>query len=121
MMSGIRGRDTKPEKAVRSYLHRLGLRFRLNAMLPGKPDLTFPKYKVAVFVHGCFWHRHTGCRFAATPTSNARFWLDKLEANVARDARVKLLLRRLKWRCLIVWECELDKRRLEKLHRKITR
>lgn len=119
MMSGIRGRDTKPEMIVRSHLHRLGLRFRLESSLPGKPDLIFPKYKAVVFVHGCFWHRHPGCRFTTTPASNRQFWLDKFEANVVRDARVKLLLRRLKWRHLIVWECQLDQRRLDSLHRKI--
>ena len=119
MMSGIRGRDTKPEMIVRSHLHRLGLRFRLESSLPGKPDLIFPKYKAVVFVHGCFWHRHPGCRFTTTPASNRQFWLDKFAANVVRDAQVKLLLRRLKWRQLIVWECQLDHRRLDSLYRKI--
>lgn len=119
MMSGIRGRDTKPEMIVRSHLHRRGLRFRLESSLPGKPDLIFPKYKAVVFVHGCFWHRHPGCRFTTTPASNRQFWLDKFEANVVRDARVKLLLRRLKWRHLIVWECQLDQHRLDSLYRKI--
>lgn len=119
MMSGIRGRDTKPEKIVRSHLHRLGLRFRLKSSLPGKPDLVFPKYRTVVFVHGCYWHRHPGCRFATTPASNRQFWLDKFEANVFRDAHVKLLLRRLKWRHLVAWECQLDQRRLDSLYRKI--
>lgn len=119
MMSGIRGRDTKPERIVRSHLHRLGLRFRLRASLPGNPDLVFPKYRTAVFVHGCFWHRHPGCRFATTPATNRQFWLDKFEANVVRDAHVNLLLRRLKWRYLVVWECQLDQRRLDSLYRKI--
>ncbi|HPN78228.1 DNA mismatch endonuclease Vsr [Dokdonella sp.] len=119
MMSGIRGRDTKPEKIVRSHLHRLGLRFRLKSLLPGKPDLVFPKYRTVVFVHGCFWHRHPGCKFASTPASNLEFWLDKFEANVIRDARAKLLLRRLDWRHLVVWECQLDHRRLDSLYRKI--
>lgn len=118
-MSGIRGRNTKPEMIVRSHLHRRGLRFRIKSSLPGKPDLVFPKYKAVVFVHGCFWHRHPGCRFTTTPASNRQFWLDKFEANVVRDAHVKILLRRLKWRHFIVWECQLDQRRLDSLLRKI--
>ncbi len=118
-MSGIRGRNTKPEMIVRSHLHRRGLRFRIKSSLPGKPDLVFPKYKAVVFVHGCFWHRHPGCPFTTTPASNCQFWLDKFEANVVRDAHVKLLLRRLKWRHFIVWECQLDQRRLDSLLRKI--
>ena len=119
MMSGIRGRDTKPEKAVRSYLHRKGFRFRVTSTLPGKPDLVFPKYKTVVFVHGCFWRRHADCPFAANPASNAEFWLKKFKANVARDRRVRLLLRRLKWHSLVIWECEIDQRRLDSLYRKI--
>ncbi|HPG95172.1 MAG TPA: very short patch repair endonuclease, partial [Dokdonella sp.] len=95
------------------------LRFRLKSLLPGKPDLVFPKYRTVVFVHGCFWHRHPGCKFASTPASNLEFWLDKFEANVIRDARAKLLLRRLDWRHLVVWECQLDHRRLDSLYRKI--
>ena len=90
MMSGIRGRDTKPEKQVRSFLHRAGLRFRLHASLPGKPDLVFPKHGAVVFVHGCFWHRHAGCRYATTPSSNVDFWQAKFDANVARDKRCLL-------------------------------
>lgn len=119
MMSGIRGRDTKPERVVRSHLHRLGLRFRLKSSLPGKPDIVFPKYRTVVFVHGCFWHRHPGCRFATTPASNQQFWSDKFDVNVVRDARVKILLRQLKWRPLVIWECQLDPRRLDSLYRKI--
>lgn len=108
MMSGIRGKDTKPELIVRSALHRAGLRFRLRAKLPGKPDLTLPKYRTAVFVHGCFWHRHEGCRYAAAPANNAMFWREKFAANVARDAKVKQQLEELGWRVLVIWSCELD-------------
>lgn len=84
MMSGIRGRDTKPEMQVRSFLHREGLRFRLHAALPCSSDLVLPRYRAAVFVHGCFWHRHAGCRYATTPSTNVEFWKAKFGGNVAR-------------------------------------
>jgi len=113
MMSGIRGKNTKPELIVRSFLHRAGLRFRLHARLPGKPDLVFPKYRTVVFVHGCFWHRHKGCRFATTPASNAAFWQEKFVANVSRDAVVKKALRKLGWRVRVIWACQLTPRKLE--------
>jgi DNA mismatch endonuclease (patch repair protein) len=107
-MSRIRGKDTRPELALRKVLHRLGLRYRLHgAGLPGKPDLVFPRYKVVVFVHGCFWHRHQGCSIATTPKSNTPFWMEKFEKNVARDARVTTQLREQGWRVLVAWECEL--------------
>lgn len=107
MMSGIRGKNTKPELVVRKALHRAGLRFRLHAKLPGKPDLVFPKYRSVVFVHGCFWHRHEGCRFATTPASNTEFWKEKFKSNMQRDARVKQQLEALGWRVFIVWACDL--------------
>lgn len=121
MMSGIRGRDTKPEKQVRSFLHRAGLRFRLHASLPGRPDLVFPKHRAVVFVHGCFWHRHVGCRYATTPSSNAEFWQAKFDANVARDNRVSRQLRKEGWRVFVVWECRLSSSVLDSLARKIIR
>ncbi|MDI1251824.1 DNA mismatch endonuclease Vsr [Thermomonas sp.] len=119
MMSGIRGRDTKPELAVRKYLHAAGLRFRLKSRLPGKPDLVLPKYEAAVFVHGCYWHRHANCRFASTPSSNKDFWLEKFAANIERDKKVKVLLRNLGWRHFVVWECQLSPLALDSLIRKI--
>jgi DNA mismatch endonuclease (patch repair protein) len=120
MMSGIRGKNTKPELIVRSFLHRAGLRFRLHAKLPGKPDLVFPKYRTVVFVHGCFWHRHKSCRFATTPASNVKFWLEKFNANVQRDERVKKQLRNLGWSVLTIWECEAkSQKKLEALALKI--
>jgi DNA mismatch endonuclease (patch repair protein) len=115
MMSGIRGRDTKPELIVRSFLHRAGLRFRLHAKLPGKPDLVLAKHRTAVFVHGCFWHRHEGCRFATTPKTSAAFWRDKFAANVRRDTRVQQQLEELGWRVLVIWECQQGERELGEL------
>jgi DNA mismatch endonuclease (patch repair protein) len=87
MMVGIRGKDTRPGRIVRSFLHRAGLRFRLHVNLPGKPDLVLPKYRTIVFVHGCFWNRHHGCRHAGTPASNVAFWQEKFAGNMRRDAR----------------------------------
>jgi len=121
MMSAIRGRDTKPELVVRSYLHRSGLRFRLHSRLPGKPDLVLPKYRAAVFVHGCFWHRHEGCRFSTTPASNANFWAKKFADNVRRDDHVRRQLAQLGWRVLVIWSCELNERKLRALANKIKR
>jgi len=109
-MSLIKNRNTKPELAVRSLLHRMGYRFRLHkAHLPGKPDIVLSRYKTVIFVHGCFWHRHKDCRFAYTPKSRTDFWLKKLESNVSRDRQVKADLERLGWRVITVWECELRK------------
>ncbi len=118
-MAGIRGKNTKPEIIVRSFLHRAGLRFRLQVKLVGKPDLVFPKYSAVVFVHGCFWHRHEGCRYATTPASNVAFWKKKFSANVERDSRVKRMLEELGWRVLTIWACELNTPMLQRLERQI--
>jgi len=115
MMSGIRGKNTKPELMVRSFLHRAGLRFRLHANLPGKPDVVLPKYQAAVFVHGCFWHRHKDCSYATMPTSHVAFWQEKFAASVRRDGKVKQLLEELGWRVFVIWECQLNKRDLSRL------
>jgi DNA mismatch endonuclease (patch repair protein) len=113
-MSRIRGKDSKPELALRRVLHRKGLRYRLHSKdLPGKPDLVFPRHKAVVFVHGCFWHRHAGCKIATTPKSNTPFWVDKFEKNVARDSRVGAELERLGWRVFVTWECELAPSKVE--------
>lgn len=121
MMSGIRGKDTKPERIVRSFLHCAGLRFRLHADLPGNPDLVFPRYSTAVLVHGCFWHRHQDCRYATTPASNAEFWAKKFAANTSRDERVKQQLEGLGWRVLVIWSCQLSDHELSKLAATIRR
>ena len=108
MMAGIRGKDTKPEKAIRSALHSAGFRYRVHvAGLPGKPDIVFPKYKAVIFVHGCFWHRHADCWWSTTPSSNAAFWAEKFAQNVARDNRNTVDLNKMGWRVAIVWECTL--------------
>ncbi|TQK03430.1 very short patch repair endonuclease [Herbaspirillum sp. SJZ107] len=118
MMSGIRSKDTQPEMLVRKYLHRQGFRYRLHARkLPGSPDLVLPKYKVAIFVHGCFWHRHQGCRYATTPASNAERWKLKFDTNTERDARKENMLREAGWRVIVVWECELRRTPAERLDR----
>ena len=105
-MAAIKGKNTHPERALRSALFALGLRFRLHArLLPGSPDLVFSRYKAVVFVHGCFWHRHPGCRFATVPKNNAQFWADKFTENVIRDQAVLDRLHECGWRAAIVWEC----------------
>jgi DNA mismatch endonuclease, patch repair protein len=109
MMSGIRGKDTKPEIAVRKAAHSLGYRFRLNRRdLPGSPDIVFPGRKTALFVHGCYWHRHEGCKRCYTPKSNIEFWERKFENNVSRDNRVQKELEQMGWQVAIVWECEVS-------------
>lgn len=107
-MAAIRGRDTTPELRVRSLLHRLGFRFRLHRRdLPGSPDIVLPRFRTVVFVHGCFWHRHPGCRLTTTPAVRRDFWIEKFGQNVERDARQQSELRALDWNVVIVWECEL--------------
>ncbi len=109
-MSQIRGKDTKPEEIVRKYLFSKGLRFRKNdKRYPGHPDIVLPKYKTIVFIHGCFWHLHEGCKYAVMPSSNKEYWEKKLYGNKARDIKVKTALEGAGWNVLIVWECELKK------------
>lgn len=105
MMAGIRGRNTKPEVALRSGLHRLGLRFSLRSKLPGKPDIVLPRHRTAVFFHGCFWHGHEGCPLFKLPGTRTDFWRAKIEGNRARDARVLAELAWLGWRVAVVREC----------------
>jgi DNA mismatch endonuclease (patch repair protein) len=107
LMSRVRGKHTSPEMRVRRAAHKLGLRFRLHPKhLPGKPDLVFPRYGVALFVHGCFWHRHSGCPKASTPKSNTSYWIAKFEQNSARDAQIARSLTSRGWRVSTLWECE---------------
>ncbi len=110
VMSLVKSKDTKPELKVRSALHSLGFRFRLHRKdLPGCPDIVLPMYRTVVFVHGCFWHQHKGCRKAKLPKQNARFWAAKLRRNARRDVEVRNQLRALGWKVVILWECRLGK------------
>ena len=105
-MSAIRGRNTKPELLIRQWLFGEGYRYRINVKyLPGHPDLFLRKYNTAIFVHGCFWHRHKNCKYAYTPKSNMEFWLKKFDDNVRRDDKVRKLLEEQKTKQLIIWEC----------------
>ena len=107
-MSRIRGADTKPELLARAFLHRAGIRFRLHRRdLPGRPDIVVPRSRTAIFVHGCYWHRHPGCELTTTPKTNARFWQRKFSENVERDRKSHAALRRLGWHVEVIWECEL--------------
>lgn len=107
MMSGIRSKNTKPEKLIRSALHRHGFRFRLNqTSLPGKPDLVFRKYRAVIFIHGCFWHGHN-CDLFKWPSSNSAFWRNKIERNRANDIEVIAALKKSGWRVMVIWECAL--------------
>ena len=109
-MSRIHGKDTKPEEMVRKYLFSQGFRYRKNdARLPGKPDIVLPKYKTVIFVNGCFWHKHEGCKYFIWPKNNAEFWKEKINKNVARDQRDYELLGKDGWHVIVVWECELKK------------
>ena len=109
-MARIGSADTLPELAVRRLLHRLGYRFRLHRRsLPGTPDICFPGRKKAIFVHGCFWHRHEGCRRTTTPATRTSFWNDKFRKNVERDRANLKALRELGWSVMVVWECEIAK------------
>lgn len=106
MMSGIRGRDTKPERLVRTCLTTRGYRYRLHRRdLPGAPDIVMPGRRVVIFVHGCFWHQHEGCRYAKLPASNPAFWKTKLAGNMERDRKAVESLIDMGWRVLIIWEC----------------
>jgi DNA mismatch endonuclease, patch repair protein len=119
-MSQIKGRDTQPEIAVRSLLHRMGFRFRTHVReLPGCPDIVLPKWRTVLFVHGCFWHRHNHCKFAYIPKSRKAFWEQKFDANVARDRRVLKNLKQTGWKVIRVWECEISD--LERVGKKLRR
>lgn len=108
MMAGIKGTNTKPEVALRRALHRLGFRYRVHVReLPGKPDIVLPRYRAAIQIHGCFWHRHESCTYATNPASNQTFWKEKFRETIARDLRKKKALEQAGWRIAIVWECAL--------------
>jgi DNA mismatch endonuclease (patch repair protein) len=109
VMAKVKNKNTKPELLVRSLLHRMGYRFRIHRKdLPGNPDITLPKYKAVIFVHGCFWHGHEGCPKAKRPQSNMEFWDEKLNENIDRDKKVVYELERMGWRVLVIWTCEIN-------------
>ena len=117
-MSAIKGKDTKPEVITRKYLFSQGFRYRKNvSKLPGKPDIVLAKYKTVVFVNGCFWHYHEGCKYFVWPKQNAAFWKDKITDNVSRDKRNYKTLEEMGWRVITIWECELKHSRIETLEK----
>lgn len=119
-MSRIRGRDTKPELIVRKYLTAQGYRYRLNyAKLPGKPDIALPKFKTVIFVHGCFWHGHKGCKYFVLPKTRPQWWRHKIDGTQKRDKRTKWLLKKLGWKVITVFECELKPKKKELTLRKL--
>ena len=110
IMAAVHSKDTRPEMAVRRIVHRLGYRYRLHLRsLPGCPDLVFPGRRKALFVHGCFWHRHPRCRYASSPKTRGKFWQSKFSSNIARDRRARRELKRMDWAVMTVWQCELKK------------
>lgn len=114
-MSCIHGKDTKPEEIVRKYLFSKGFRYRKNdKKLPGSPDVVLPKYRTVIFVNGCFWHGHDGCRYFVWPKNNAEFWHHKIETNIERDARKKKQLEDAGWNVIVVWECQLRPEKRDK-------
>lgn len=114
-MSRIKGKNTKPEELVRKYLFSQGFRYRKNdKRLPGSPDIVLPKYKTVIFVNGCFWHGHEGCKYFVWPKSNEEFWKNKIETNIARDKKKTDELEALGWKVIVVWECELKSVKCEK-------
>ncbi|MBA2933040.1 DNA mismatch endonuclease Vsr [Sphingomonas sp. CGMCC 1.13654] len=116
LMARFKGKNTRPEILVRQLLNRSGYRFRLHRRdLPGTPDIILPRHRIAIFVHGCFWHHHEGCRVAKVPASRSEFWRTKFATNKERDARNEALLEKAGWKVITIWECEARGDRLETL------
>ena len=117
-MSRIKGKNTKPEIILRSSLFKQGFRFKIHEKsLPGKPDIVLPKYKTAIFVHGCFWHYHKDCKEGRIPSTNSKFWKEKLEKNIANDEEHIKTLKSNGWNVIVVWECEIEKQLMKTLER----
>lgn len=109
IMSSVKGKNTKPEILIRKLLHSLGYRFRIHRKdLPGKPDIVLPRYKTVIFINGCFWHQHQGCKASHIPASHAEYWRSKLERNAARDKKNIQILQSMGWRVIVIWECEIN-------------
>jgi DNA mismatch endonuclease (patch repair protein) len=120
-MSKIRSKNTKPEIILRSELHKKGYRFRIHSKsLPGKPDIILPKYKTVIFVHGCFWHQHKNCIDGRIPKTRTDYWKAKLEKNIQRDIKNRKEIKKMGWKPLVIWECEIEKK-IEKISNKITK
>ena len=113
-MSQIKGKNTKPELLVRKFLHKNGFRYRLHVKdMPGKPDIVLPKYKTVIFIHGCFWHGHEGCRYYVVPKTRTEWWLNKITGNTANDSKVETALIADGWNIIKIWECELKRTTIE--------
>ncbi|MFA6058663.1 MAG: DNA mismatch endonuclease Vsr [Taibaiella sp.] len=113
-MSRIKGKDTKPEMLVRKFLFSKGFRYRLHdKKLPGKPDIVLPKYKTVIFIHGCFWHGHEGCKFYVVPKTRTEWWLEKIGKNIMNDEKAVKALVEQGWKVIMIWECDLKKNLLE--------
>jgi len=113
-MSRIKSKDTKPEMLVRKFLHKNGFRYRLHVKnMPGKPDIVLPKYKTVIFIHGCFWHGHEGCKYYVVPKTRTEWWLSKIETNIRHDENATTLLKQNGWKVLAVWECEVKKNAIQ--------
>jgi DNA mismatch endonuclease (patch repair protein) len=113
-MSRIKGQNTKPEILVRKFLFSHGFRYKLHdKTLPGKPDIVLPKYRTAIFVHGCFWHGHEGCRYYVVPKSRTEWWLEKINKNISNDVKNKQTLTALQWNIIEIWECDLKKNKVD--------
>ena len=113
-MSRIKGKNTKPELLVRKFLFANGFRYRLNVKdLPGKPDIVLPKYKTVIFINGCFWHGHKGCRYFVLPKTRTEWWLQKIKGTWQRDKEAEIKLNVLGWKVIVIWECELKKNKYE--------
>jgi DNA mismatch endonuclease Vsr len=112
-MSRIKGKNTKPEMLVRRFLHSHGFRYKLHdKSLPGKPDIVLPKYKTVIFVHGCFWHGHQGCKYFVVPKTRTNWWLNKINGNIANDTKAIKALKKEGWKIIHLWECNLKARRV---------
>jgi len=114
-MSRIKGKDTKPEMLVRKYLHAKGFRYKLHdKKLPGKPDIVLPKYKTIIFIHGCFWHGHTNCKYYVAPKTRTDWWLNKINSNITNDKKAVTTLKKDSWKIITIWECQLKPAKVNK-------